>query len=85
MTLALCPSLLLRYVLSLFSFISFFPLHCLGYIHQAGFATGASIDPPHLPWMVYAYGPYNFTRERAMGQVVSSPSFLSFLFFSCIS
>ena len=31
---------------------------------QAGPAVGALIDPPRLPWSVYAYSPNGFARER---------------------
>ncbi|KAL0004868.1 hypothetical protein SO802_012429 [Lithocarpus litseifolius] len=33
---------------------------------QGGLATGKPIDPPHLPWTVYAYSLDGFAQERAM-------------------
>ena len=35
---------------------------------QEGLATNAIIDPPRLPWSVYAYGPDGFARERHVGR-----------------
>ena len=58
-----------------------------------------SLNPLHLPWSVYVYGPDVFTREHLVGRninvmgyhfpegtrAMSSSSFLShFLFHSCI-
>lgn len=37
------------------------------YLHQAGPTTSAPIDPPHLPWSVYAYGLDGFAQENAIG------------------
>ena len=62
-------------------------------------ATVSFVGPPHLPWLVYAYGPDGFAREHPVGrnlnvmgypflastQVVSSFPSLSCLFFSLIS
>ena len=31
-------------------------------------AVGAIIDPPHLPWSVYAYGPDGFAQECPVGR-----------------
>ena len=91
----------------LFTFLSLllhFPTHgdtqlwwlCQG---VASPIRGGPIDPPHLPWLVYAYGPNGFAHEHHVGwnpnvigylfpdgaQAVSSLSPLSCLFFSCIS
>ena len=58
---------------------------------QASLIVGALVDPPLLPWLVYAYGPDGFAQERPVGrntsvmsypfldgtQVVSSLSFLA--------
>ncbi|KAL0007659.1 hypothetical protein SO802_009161 [Lithocarpus litseifolius] len=32
------------------------------YLCQASPAASAPIDPPHLPWLIYAYGPNGFAR-----------------------
>ena len=71
----------------------------IGYSCHAGPATGAPINPLHLPWSVYVYGPDVFTREHLVGRninvmgyhfpegtrAMSSSSFLShFLSYSCI-
>lgn len=29
--------------------------------------TSAHIDPPHLPWLVYAYGPDGYAQECPVG------------------
>ena len=70
-TLASCSPLLLRYVLffSSFPFLLFFcvlvhgnvELTCL---YQDALAPSVPIDPPHLPWKIYAYGPNGFAREH---------------------
>ena len=39
----------------------------MGYPHQVGPVAGAPIDPPHLPWSVYVYGPDGFACKHAMG------------------
>ena len=65
---------------------------------QEGPIGNALIDPPYLPWPVYAYGPDGFSRERPVEcntnvtcyhflegtRAVSSLSFL-FLFFSILA
>ena len=35
---------------------------------QVGPAAGAIIDPPRLPWSVYAYGPGGFAWEHPVGR-----------------
>ena len=35
---------------------------------QEGLAIGAIIDPPYLPWSVYAYSPDGFARECPIGR-----------------
>ena len=35
---------------------------------QEGPITDAFIDPPRLPWSVYAYGPDGFAWERLIGR-----------------
>ena len=70
--LASCPPLLLRYVLFLpiFSILTLF--FCilvhgdiqLKYLYQDAPAPSVPINPPHLPWKVYAYDPNGFARER---------------------
>ena len=37
------------------------------YLCQAGPITGAPINSPHLPWLVYAYNPDDFARKRVVG------------------
>ena len=37
------------------------------YFSQAGPVASAPINSPHLTWLVYAYGPNGFARERPMG------------------
>ena len=60
---------------------------------------GNLVDPPYLPWSIYAYGPNGFALECLVGrnpnfmgypfpggiQAVSSLSSLFCVFFSCIS
>ena len=36
----------------------------LKYLYQDAPTPSIPIDPPHLPWTVYAYGPDGFTREH---------------------
>ena len=66
----------------------------MGYLCQVGPTMGTPIDPPHLPWLVYVYGPNSFACEHAMGRntnvmgypflkgtrAMSYPSFLSLSF-----
>lgn len=40
----------------------------MGYLCQAGPIASAPINPPHLPWSTYFYGPSGFTCERTMGR-----------------
>ena len=58
---------------------------------QEGPVAGTLIDPPYLPWLVYAYDPDGFAQERPIGRnknVIGYPfpddtrvvSSLSFLF-----
>ena len=37
------------------------------YLCQASPTAGAPINPPHLPWSVYAYNPDDFAQERVVG------------------
>ena len=37
------------------------------YLCQAGPTVGAPINPPHLPWSVYACNPDDFSREYMVG------------------
>ena len=66
LTLAIC-------VLPFHSFPFFFriALHNdvhTGYSCQDGPIAGAPIEPPHLPWSVYVFGPGSFDRERVVGR-----------------
>ena len=72
--LASCYLSLLWYVFFLFSFISFFFLYItlhddiqMEYLCQASPTAGAPINPPHLPWSVYAYNPDDFSQEHVVG------------------
>ena len=38
---------------------------------QAGPVAGAPIDPPPLPWSVYAYGPDGFAWEHPIGHNIN--------------
>ena len=38
------------------------------YLCQASPAVGAPIDPPHLPWSIYAYDPNGFARKHMVGR-----------------
>ena len=38
---------------------------------QEGLTIGALIDPPHLPWLVYAYDPDDFAREHPIGRNIN--------------
>ena len=44
---------------------------------QEGPAVGALIDPPRLPWLVYAYGPDGFAQEHPVGRNTMSQATLS--------
>ena len=37
------------------------------YLCQASPVASAPIDPPHLPWSIYAYDPNGFTRKHMVG------------------
>ena len=37
------------------------------YLCQEGPVASVIIDPPHLPWSIYAYGPDGFAQERPVG------------------
>ena len=43
---------------------------------QEGPAAGVIINPPHLPWSVYAYGPDSFARERPVGRNTNVTGYL---------
>ena len=73
-----CLPLLLRHMLNLFFFFSFsFTLSIMafngGKLLQEDLTPSEPIDPPHLPWTVYAYGPDGFAREHA---VPRNPNFI---------
>ena len=72
MILALCPPLLLWYVLFLSSFFFSFIFALFDIqvepLCQASPIDGAPIDSSRLPWSIYTYGPDGSTRERAVGR-----------------
>ncbi|KAK9996768.1 hypothetical protein SO802_021454 [Lithocarpus litseifolius] len=41
-----------------------------------GLTAGALIDPPHLPWSVYAYGPNGFAWERPVESNINVTGYL---------
>ena len=41
------------------------------YLCQASPAVGAPIDPPHLPWSIYAYDPNGFSRKHMVGRNIN--------------
>ena len=69
----------------------------MDHLCQASSATGAPIDPPCLPWSIYAYSLDGFAQESLVSRntnVTGYPfpkgtwvvsSLLFFLYFSCIS
>ena len=84
-------------VLPFHSFPFFFRITSHNDVHmryscQDGPIASALIDPPHLPWSVYVYGPSGFYHERVVGhntnvisyhfpegtRAMSFPSFLSY-------
>ena len=76
--LASCYLSLLWYVFFLFSFISFFFLYItlhddiqMEYLCQASPTAGAPINPPHLPWSVYACNPDDFSWEYVVGHNIN--------------
>ena len=59
-------------VLPFHSFPFFFCIALHNDVHtryscQDGPTVGAPINPPHLPWSVYVYGPSGFDREHVVG------------------
>ena len=50
--------------LSRFCFVCYDPN--VGNCNRGGPAASEPIDPPHIPWKVYAYCPDGFARERIM-------------------
>ena len=68
-------SFLIHFLFFLFFFFFFF-FFCIAshndvhmeYSGQAGPTAGVTLDPPHLSWSVYAYGPDGFARECAIGR-----------------
>ena len=68
---ASCHPLLFRYMLNPFFFFSFsLTLFVMasngGKLQQEEVVASGPINPPHLPWTVYAYGLDGIVRERAL-------------------
>ena len=47
------------------------------HLYQAAFVPSIPIDPPHLPWTVYAYGLNGFARVPHNSNLMVYPFLLS--------